>query len=63
MDENNNGLFPTNNDRGNKMGYIDSISEDMTTSRLQRALIVSEILNKPVAKREKSRRRYLRRKP
>lgn len=44
-------------------GYIDSIVKDITSSRLKQAFIMSEILNKPVSKREKSHRRYLRRKP
>ncbi|WP_426348090.1 hypothetical protein ACPWSR_09970 [Alloiococcus sp. CFN-8] len=44
-------------------GYIDGLLEDLTSSRLQRAFVLSEVLNKPVAKREKSRRNYLRRKP
>ncbi len=52
----------TNKDSRN-LGFIDSIAADLSSSRLQRAQVVAEILNKPVAKRERSRRRYLRRKP
>ncbi len=48
---------------GQQKGYIDGLLEDLTSSRLQRAFVLSEILDKPVAKREKSRRSYLRRKP
>lgn len=44
-------------------GYIDGLLEDLTSSRLKRAFLLSEILDKPVAKREKSRRSYLRRRP
>ena len=44
-------------------GYVDELLEDLTSSRLKRAFILSEILDKPVAKRERSRRSYLRRKP
>ena len=51
-----------NNETGEK-GFIDGLVDDLTTSRLQRAFVLSEILDKPVAKREKSRRSYLRRKP
>ena len=50
------------NEAGEK-GFIDSLVDDLTTSRLQRAFVLSEILDKPVAKRVKSRRSYLRRKP
>jgi len=53
----------TNKKDKNNMGYIDSIIKDITSSRLKQAFIMSEILNKPVSKREKSNRRYLRRKP
>ncbi|MGM9975261.1 MAG: hypothetical protein ACI33K_14570 [Clostridiaceae bacterium] len=48
---------------GQQKGYIDGLLEDLTSSRLQRAFVLSEILDKPVAKRERSRRSYLRRKP
>ena len=47
-----------NKEKLNNKGYIDSIAEDLTTSRLQRALILSEIINQPVSKRESSKRRY-----
>jgi len=50
-------------DKNNNTGYIDSIVKEITSSRLKQAFIMSEILNKPVSKREKSNRRYLRRKP
>lgn len=53
----------SNKDKKNNTGYIDSIIKDITSSRLKQAFIMSEILNKPVSKREKSNRRYLRRKP
>ncbi len=51
------------NNETQEKGYIDGLLEDLTTSRLKRAFVLSEILDKPVAKREKSRRSYLRRKP
>ena len=44
-------------------GYIDGLLEDLTSSRLKRAFVLSEILDRPVSKRERSRRSYLRRKP
>lgn len=50
-------------DKNNNTGYIDSIVKEITSSRLKQAFIMSEMLNKPVSKREKSNRRYLRRKP
>ena len=51
------------NNEAEEKGFIDGLVDDLTSSRLQRAFVLSEILNKPVAKREKSRRSYLRRKP
>jgi len=53
----------TRDNETQEKGYIDGLLEDLTSSRLQRAFVLSEILDKPVAKREKSRRSYLRRKP
>ncbi len=53
----------TRDNETQEKGYIDGLLEDLTSSRLQRAFVLSEILDKPVAKRERSRRSYLRRKP
>lgn len=51
------------NNEEEEKGFIDGLVSELTSSRLQRAFVLSEILDKPVSKREKSRRSYLRRKP
>ena len=53
----------TMNNETQEKGYIDGLLEDLTSSRLKRAFVLSEILDRPVSKRERSRRSYLRRKP
>jgi len=41
---------------GNPQGVIDSIVEDLTSVRLQQAIILSEIVGKPKSKTRKRRR-------
>ncbi|MDT8717720.1 hypothetical protein IAI10_13710 [Clostridium sp. 19966] len=43
----------------NKMGIIDSITKDLTSVRLQQAIVLSEIVGKPRSKNRRRRRNML----
>ena len=54
--ENNNYYSKKQNTSSNPQGVIDSIAEELTSARLQQAIILSEIVGKPRSKTRKKRR-------
>jgi len=50
------GCYNKQNDSSNPQGIIDSIAQELTSARLQQAIILSEIVGKPRSKTRRKRR-------
>lgn len=56
--KNNNYYNKNQNTSSNPQGIIDSIAEELTSARLQQAIILSEIVGAPRSKNRRKRRRF-----
>jgi hypothetical protein len=50
------GCYNKQNDSSSPQGVLDSITQELTSARLQQAIILSEIVGKPKSKTRKRRR-------